>query len=192
MANDSTEEGYIAPSLSAPYDTTLENILHDAIVGMTGLAGALVRPRWQPAAPVQPAYDVNWCAFGIVRTPVDAFAYEHHDTTGQGSNSVDRDEILEVLHSFYGPAAHAYCERFRDGFEVSQNRAVLQSHGVGLIEVGEASILPALLKEQWVKRVDATVKYRRRTSRKYPVLTIVSAQGQLSIDSYTVSLNVNN
>lgn len=192
MATDSSVAGFLAPSASAAYDATLEDLLQAAVVGITGLPGTLVRPRWQPEPPQQPSFTTDWCAFGVMRTTVDVFAADLHDPTGNGSNKIERDEILFVLHSFYGPNAHAYCERFRDGFEIAQNRDTLTAQGLALIEVGEATVLPALLKEKWVKRVDTTVQYRRRTSRTYPVLTITQAQGDLQTDGYSVSLNVNN
>ena len=182
MATDSSAAGYLSPATAAVYGDALDDVLHDAVVGMTGIAGSLVRPRWQPEAPQQPDFSVDWVAFGVVRTVVDVFAYEGHHAAGGGSDSVERDELLFVLHSFYGPNSHAYCERFRDGFEISQNRDVLKAAGVGLVEVGEATILPALLKEKWVRRVDVTVTYRRRTSRTYAVLSLTSANGTLVTD----------
>jgi len=190
MANDSSEAGYLAPAAAFPYDTALENILHDIVMGITGLPGDLVRPRWQTEPPQQPDFNTDWCAFGIVRTSADTFAYEGHDPAGDGHDTVDRDELLYVLHSFYGPNAHGYCERFRDGFEISQNRDAAIAAGIGLVEVGEATILPALLKEKWVKRVDATVTYRRRTSRTYPVLTIVGGDVELNTEIAVINITI--
>lgn len=192
MATSSQQAGYLRPTASPAYNDPLDDILQEAIVGITGIPGNLVRPRWQPEPPQQPSFDTNWCAFGIVRSVVDAFAYEGHDPAGEGTSSVDRDELLYVLHSFYGPDSHAFCEQFRDGFEVGQNRAALLAQGVALMEVGEATILPALLKEKWVKRVDVTVTYRRRTSRVYQVRTIQSADAVLDNERYLTPINVPN
>ena len=192
MATNSSTLGYLAPTAAAAYDNTLEDILQAAVVGITGLAPELVRPRWQPEPPQQPDFSVDWCAFGITDTEVDTFAYDRHDPVGDGTNKVERDEIITVLHSFYGPNAHAYCERLRDGFEVSQNRDVLRSYNITLVEVGRAQQLPALLKEKWVKRIDTSIQYRRRTSRTYAVLTITSAQGQLVTEGYTAPIIVTN
>jgi hypothetical protein len=192
MATSSQQSGYLRPTTSPVYNDPLDDILQAAIVGITGIPGSLVRPRWQPEPPQQPSFDTNWCAFGIVRSVVDAFAYEGHDPAGEGTSSVDRDELLYVLHSFYGPSSHAICEQFRDGFEIGQNRAELLASGVALVEVGEATVLPALLKEKWVKRVDVTVTYRRRTSRVYQVRTIQSADAVLDNERYLTPINVPN
>lgn len=192
MATSSQQSGYLRPTVSPVYNDPLDGILQGAIVGITGIPGNLVRPRWQPEPPQQPSFEVNWCAFGVVRSVVDVFAYEGHNPTGEGSSSVERDELLYVLHSFYGPDSHAFCEMFRDGFEVGQNRAELLASGIALVEVGDATNLPALLKEKWVKRVDVTVTYRRRTARVYQVRTIQSADAVLDNERYLTPINVPN
>lgn len=188
MATDSTASGYLAPSSSPVYDDALDDILQAATAGITGLPGNLVRPRWQPEMPQQPAFDVNWCALGVTRTVVDTFAYHSQDAESQ---AVERDETLYVMHSFYGPNAAGICERFRDGLEIPQNRAELRAQGVAIVEVEEARNLPALLKEKWVKRVDVTVVYRRRTSRVYPVRTITSGQLGLDNELWVTPITVN-
>ena len=191
MATDSSVAGYLAPSSAPVYDDALDNTIHDLIVGLAGITGDLVRPRWQPEPPTQPAYSANWVAFGLTGTDVDSFAYEHHSPTGEGPTSVERDELLTYIHSFYGPGAHGLCERFRDGFEISQNRDALRSAGLTLVEVQRAVKIPALLKEKWVPKVDVTVVYRRRTSRAYPVLTLRSANADLVAEELgTAHINV--
>lgn len=175
MANDSSVAGYLNPSAASPYDDALDDFLHGVIVGLTGLPGSLVRPRWQAEPLQRPEFSVNWCSFGLARAEVDAFAYEHNHSEGEGPVIVERDEILSYAHSFYGPNAHGLAERFRDGLEIPQNRDVLQSGDIGLVEVQEAVKVPSLMAERWVPKIDVTVLYRRRTSRSYPVLTIRSA-----------------
>lgn len=188
MATNSSEAGYLLPTAAAEYGDNLDDVLQGAVVGMTGIVGSLVRPRWQPEPPQQPAFSTDWVAFGVTRSTVDPFAFER---PGVSSENVERDEQLFVLHSFYGPNSHAICERFRDAFEISQNRDALRAAGITLVEVQEATILPALLKEKWVKRVDVTVIYRRRTVRTFSVLPIQSAVGQIVTEDRTIPLNVN-
>lgn len=187
MPTDSSSVGFLAPIQANPYDRSLEDALHAIIVGMTGITGSLVRPRWQPEPPQQPDFNTDWVAFGIVRTSVDTFAYHHHTEDRQ---EVDRDELLSVMHSFYGPNCHSNCERFRDGWEIHQNRDAAKELSLGLVEVQEAVHLPALLKERWVQRVDTTVVFRRRTTRQYPVLTIASAQVNLNAEQLVTQVTV--
>lgn len=182
MANDSTAAGYLAPIPPLPLDDEpLEDVLQGPIVGITGIPGPLVRPRWQPEPPSQPDFMTNWCAFGIVRTSADVNSFKSFDPANEGAVVVERDIELDVLHSFYGPNCHSLCEIFRAGLELDQNRAVLRSYGVVLKEVKEAVNLPALLKEKWVKRIDVTVVYRARPSYIYQVRSILS--GQLGLDN---------
>ncbi len=176
--------GYINPVVSPVYGDALEDIFHAVIMGLTGITATLIRPRWQPEPPNQPAFTDNWCAFGITSTDPDLFAYQRHDPLangGLGMTSVDRDERLEVLHSFYGPLGQAMCARYRDGIMLSQNRYDLTQAGVKLVQVNKERSLPALLKERWVKRVDVLLVFSRRTSRSYGVPSL--AGGSLGLDN---------
>lgn len=184
---DTSASGFLLPTAAAPYDDPLEDILQEAVAGITGLPGDLCRPRWQVNPPPMPAFDKTWVAFGITRSEVDTFAFDRH--IDALTTAVERDEILYVLHSFYGPQAHGMSERLRDGFEVSQNRDTLRAAGIVLIEVQQAVQVPALLMERWQKRIDVLVVYKRRTSRAYTVRTIESAQVGLDNEFYVTPIN---
>lgn len=196
MANDSSTAGYLAPTgPTDAYDASLDASLQRMVVGITGIAGALVRPRWQPEPPKVPEYTVDWCALGVASTSADTFAYEEHvpdDNGGAGADAVERDEELEVLCSFYGPACASNAARLRDGLAVEQNRAQLRADGIVVTEVGRATQVPVLVTERWLRRVDVTITLRRRTRRLYKVLTVTS--GQLGIDNeiYVTPIQVNN
>jgi hypothetical protein len=190
MATNSSQAGYLAPSSAAVYDDALDDFLQQVIVGLTGLPGSLVRPRWQAEPLQRPDFTVNWVSFGLARSEVDPFAYEAHDPAGEGPTIVERDEILTYAHSFYGPNAHGLVERLRDGFEIPQNRDVLASGGLGLIEVQEAVKVPSLLAERWVPKIDVSILYRRRTRRAYPVLTIKTAGIELVTEHGSTPISV--
>ena len=192
MATDSRTAGYLLPTAESTHDDALDDLLHDVIVGLTGITGDLVRPRWQPEPPQQPEFSVTWVAFGVSRTEEDTFGYEHHDPLGEGPTTVERDELLYYAHSFYGPHASGMCKRLRDGLQISQNRDALLSAGLGVVEVKEAVKIPALLHQKWVPKVDVTVVYRRRSTTAYPVLTIKSATVDPTIETLgTTHVTVN-
>lgn len=183
MPNNSSTGGYLAPVGSPDYDIALEDIFHDAIAGITGLSNDLVRPRWTPEPLPRPDFGTNWVAFGITTLPSDTFAYQgFHPTDGQ--MELQRDELLRVLHSFYGPACDYYASILRDGLAMGQNREALAVSNINLVEVQDFVNLPALLKEKWVKRVDVPAVYRRRISRRYPILTVQSGQAELDNERY--------
>lgn len=186
MAFDSTQSGYLAPETTPTYDLDLDLTLQAAIAGVTGLDPSLVRPRLQPSPPNQPQAGTNWCAFGVVRSMPDTVTWEFHDPTGDGgigTDLVQQDEIHEVLLSFFGPAANKYESIFRVGIQIGQNRDALTTAGVGFVEVRGPVILPALLKEQFVRRVDSTFVIRRRVELIYPIRTVVELDSTINFDN---------
>lgn len=177
MPNTSATGGYIQPaSVAAPNeDAELDAILQQMVAGVTGLAGSLVRPRWQPIAPRIPEAGVDWCAFGVTRITSDDNAAVLHDGAQDGSDGLVRHEDLELLATFYGPQAGRFAAMLRDGLHIAQNREGLWAKGVGFVKADEMRTVPELINQQWVRRVDLPVYLRRIVRRTYPVLNILSA-----------------
>lgn len=192
MPNDSSTGGYLAPAGSpAPLEgQALNRFLQQIWVGITGLAGTLVRPRWQPEPPAIPAFGTDWMAFGIMRRPGDAFPSTIHSPTGNGNDSIYRQEILEILCTFYGPDADSYASLLREGLFVAQNLEVLQLNNFGLVGVGETVAVPEMIKDRWTYRVDMYVTLRRSIEYTYPVLNILSASGTVDSDPQTIPFTV--
>lgn len=188
MANDSTALGFLSPTVSPTYGDALDDLLHDAINGITGVANDLIRPRWQPEPPTQPPFTTDWVAFGIVRCPEDVFAYEAHDPSGNGT-ILQRDEEPEVLISFYGPNSALLQKTFSSGISMAQNRDTLAAVGIKLIEVQEPYVLPSLLKEKWVRRVDITIRFRRRIGWTYNIQNLLQGGSVgLNNEQYTTPI----
>lgn len=186
---DSSTPGYLQPTGTPPAeDAALDAIFQQMIVGLTGLPGNMVRPRWQPTVPKQPEPSINWCAVGVMDIEPDANPYEQQNA--DGSYTFIRHEVLPVLCSFYGPAAMSYAAQARDGIYVSQNNAMLDQHEMGLVEASRITPAPDLINQQWVRRYDLTIRIRRRVVREYPILTILSAQASVDSDPRTESIIV--
>lgn len=170
--------GYILPASAGPAnDDALDDVFQRLVVGVTGLPGKMVRPRWQPNPPKQPTPDVNWCAVGVVDSAHDDNAALVHDrfaNNGDGADDVLRHEELTVLASFYGPNAAGFADLMRDGLSVPQNREALHADDVAFVAVGDKRIAPDLTNGQWVRRVDLTLLFRRGVKRSYatPHLTV--------------------
>lgn len=184
-ANTSATGGYLAPIPPDPLEgKELLRFIQQWIVGLTGLDGKMVRPRWQPEPPNIPSAGEVWAAIGITARPSDTFPYV-------SGPELQRHELLNVLTSFYdlgsGGQADAMAARLRDGSAVPQNREVLTKNNFALIEVGEIITLPSLLKQRWLYRVDLNVLLRREIVRTYAVLDLVSAQ--VSLDGNDISIN---
>lgn len=190
MANDSTVAGYLQPTGTAPpEDAALDAIFQQLVVGLTGLPGNMVRPRWQATVPKQPDPATNWCAIGVTGIEHDANAYEQHNPAGNGSDTFIRHEILTVLCSFYGANALNYAAQARDGMYVAQNNATLDQYEMGLVDVGSLVTAPELVNQQWIRRFDLGMRIRRRVVRTYPVLNILSAQATARSETQTESIN---
>lgn len=192
MANDSTQAGYLVPTVPSPplEDAALDAVFQQMIVGLTGLPGNMVRPRWQTTVPKQPEPSTNWCAIGVTNSEADANPAMIHNGAGEGSDTLQRNEILTVLASFYGPNASANAAQARDGIFVSQNNAMLGTYSMGLVSVGPKRPAPELVNQQWIRRYDFEIRVRREIIRTYNVLNILSADGTVDADTYTIPFTV--
>lgn len=189
MPNTSATGGYLTSTSTPPAnDDGLEDIFQAAVVGVSGLTGAFVRPRFQPNNPKQPEASVNWCAFGVMETAPENNPYVEHDGTGQDNYRIHTD--LRVLVTFYGPNAKGYAERTRDGFYIPQNREELALSLINFVSTDTIRQVPELVNNQWVKRYDLTMHFRRRIDRTYAILNIASADITASIDAVTVDINI--
>src|ERR1700694_2060232 len=128
---DSSTGGYLIPSAApAPLEgQALLDFLQGVIVGITGLAGTMVRPVWQSGPPNIPDAGTAWCAFRITTRPSSTFPHVKHDPAGQGADALQRHEALHVLCSFYdlgsGGQADGLAALLRDGLSIPQNREIL-------------------------------------------------------------------
>lgn len=75
--NTSATGGYLLPAKQFPLPGNLSfrQFLQQIFVGVSGLPGNLVFPRWQIAPPKQPDISTNWLAIGITEVKPDANAY---------------------------------------------------------------------------------------------------------------------
>lgn len=153
------------PSPSPLEGDDLEDAVQATLAGVAGLPPDLVRPRFQPNAPVVPDFHVDWAALGIVRTRPDVFAFVRQ--VDADTAELQRDCAVEVLASFYGPHAHAIASRLADGLQLDANRAALRAAGLKVQETGDLVGAPAFVKEVWTKRFDVRLHLSYRTVRRY-------------------------
>lgn len=186
---DSSTGGPLVPSSTAPaYDADLEDILHDLVVGLTGLTGPMVRPRWQPNPPPQPSGDTNWCAIGTQTIVSDDYPFEIHDGSadgGLGTSEQIRTETIEVVASFYGPGGQGYASMTRDGLYLPQNGEGIGAYGLVLHEVASIQQAPALINEVWIRKFDLRFTLRRLVRRTYPIRNLQSTTGALETETFS-------
>ena len=182
--NDSSTGGYLAPSVASPplEDAELDALIQQMVVGITGLPGNMVRPRWQPVVPKQPEPGVNWCAIGITAQENDANPVIQHSGADSGSDTYIRHQGIEVLTSFYGPNGKRYAQQLSDGLAIPQNREQLGVNDMAFVEAGAIRSVPEQVNQQWIRRYDLMVWLRRKITRSYAVLNLLSADVQTTTD----------
>jgi hypothetical protein len=157
----------------------LEDLIHDWIVGVTALNPTLVRPAFQPDPPPIPDFAVTWCAFYVVRVEND---WDPVVTQLQDGDTVWRNQRIELLLTFYGPAGGDVALDFRMGAGIRQNEEILDP-SVKLVSIDDQITTSEPIKGRWQRRVDVPVVLRRSVQFSYAVQTVVSAYGTLYSDA---------
>lgn len=191
MLPDSSTGGYVTPAQTpAPLeDENLENFFQAIFVGITGLNGQVVFPRWQESPPNLPEYGTDWAALGITSRIADTYAAFVHDGAGEGTDQMQRHETINLLCSAYGPNSGRTMGSFRDGLQVAQNRDALIAGGMGQVDTGDLVSAPEMFKDRWLRRIDMRWTVRRAIWRTYPILNLLSAQGFIKTVDLTVKFN---
>ncbi len=197
----STSPGYLRPSDEIPpqsEDDAFDAILQQAVVGMTGLPGDMVRPLWQLVPPTEPELTENWAAVGILKHSGEFnVATMHHGTGAIGESDGDKTgplpggwdetqhhEILDIMVSFYGPNSRSYADMFHEGLYVDQNRAMLREQAdLGLIDIGDITAVPEMVNQRWRKRNDLRFRLYRLSRHSYPVRNLQEASGTIVSDN---------
>lgn len=158
-----------------PPHLSFTQFLQTVFVGISGLPGTLVRPKWQVEPPKQPNIGVDWMAFGIDVAAPDANSFVWIDNAESGVSQ--RHESLEIGCSIYGPEALETYGLLRDGFQIPQNLEALRAANMGFVEISLARKIPELVHERFINRVQCSVFLRREIQRTYAIPTLVSAHG---------------
>jgi hypothetical protein len=177
---NSTFNGYLGPLNSILEDDDLEDFLHDFIQGITNVDNTLIRPDWQQFPPNQPDISSIWISFGILKKTDD---YVPSTKITPDTYSIIRNQVLEVLISFYGPASGSTQGIFRDGCSITQNRDILTQNGFAIISLSEPRNLSFQLNGQWVRRIDQIIRSRRVIEREYPIETLTSGAAGIYLDT---------
>lgn len=172
-------QDYIRPSFTQglPGNLTLTQFIQTIFVGITGLEGSLVRPKWQVEPPKNPSILTNWMAMGVDVAAPDANSYV--DTDSEGAVVSQRHETLEVSCDIYGPNALETAGLIRDGFQIPTNLEALTQANMGFVEVSPMRHLPELVNERFIDRVIMSTFIRREIQRIYPIPTVLSANGTI-------------
>lgn len=177
--NTSASGGYILPTGKPvlPGNLNLTQFIQTVITGISGLAGTLVVPMWQPEPPKWPDISTNWIGFGIQSSAPDANSFV--GSLPDGSTISQRHEALSIALKIYGPDAIDVYTLIRDGFQIQDNLIALRSANMGFVAVDQAIHVPDFINERWFNKYESVVELRREIQRNYPILPILSATGQI-------------
>lgn len=187
--NDTSTGGILKPNPQPPtLDTTpggltFVQFIQQVLTGLSGFDGKLVRPEWQQKPPKEPDIDVNWLAFGLGEATPDNNAYTGFDENG--NPLLQRNELIPVIVSVYGPNAYDNIGLIRDGFQLTQNIASLRQAQVGFAYDTTAQHVPDFFNERWYERWRTEFYLRRQINRTYPILTFLSASGTIYAEKGT-------
>ena len=186
--NNTATGGFLKPNPQPPtLDTsppglTFVEFIQQLLVGLSGFDGTLVRPEWQQEQPKKPDIDVNWLAFGLGSSTPDNNAYIAIDEVKNGDVVTEvpvlqRNELIQIIVSVYGPNSYDNLALIRDGFQLTQNLATLRQANVGFAYDTPAQHIPDFFNERWYDRWRCEFFIRRQLLRSYPLLTFLSANG---------------
>jgi hypothetical protein len=185
--------GYVRPTTAPPPDDALfSRQINELVVGITGLPGSLVRPRWATDPLPTPGVGTDWVAVGVVDvdepgTPLiqhvgRAFDEEGVEIAYDGRDDLVTHEHIRILASFYGPNANRNAGLFRRGLQVPQNQEILFLNKMGVMDIQPRRHVPEPVNDQWYNRVDVEFRIAREVDESYPILNILTAQGTFRID----------
>lgn len=155
------------------------------VLGSAALDPTLIRPYDQAEPPVIPDSGTAWMAFSLRADEGDTFSYNVPNRDGSGVTMI-RQEGLAVLCSFYdlgtnGQAA-SLSSLLRDSVSISDNLETLTLAGFAFVGCDSQVVIPSLLKERWLYRVDLPFRLRRQITRVFGVPNITSADGTIVTD----------
>lgn len=182
MTNTSATGGTLALTGQPAYDEALDAIFQGLLVSLTGLPGNLVRPRWQPTPAKVPPIDKNWAAIGVMDINPDAGPALIHNGSGNGSDTLQRHELIEVRASFYGPNSQGFANMTRDMLSIPQNMETVEAEGIFFIQVHDVQSVPELVNLQWQKRYDLPIEFRRMVQMTTPIENIVEGDFEINTD----------
>lgn len=187
MSNSTASGGILKPHPqpptlnTTPPGLTLIQFIQQLLVGLSGFDGPLVRPQWQQQPPKQPDINVNWLAFGLGSATADnnAFVTAGSNAEEPPTPLLQRNELIPIIVSVYGPAAYDNITMIRDGFQLTQNLTSLRQANIGFAYDTPAQHVPDLFNERWYDRWRIEFFIRRQVQRSYPLLSFLSASGTI-------------
>lgn len=187
-ANSSATGGALLPTVVAgSFGTAFNKLMHDWLLGLTGLTGNYIMPRWQLIPPNIPNSETtDWMTFGITRKKRLGTDYRVHFSNSSfplGGNQSTRWEKFWLLCSMYGPNQDLTETKISQGIFEPQNSESLLANYIRPISTNETVIVPELIKSVWITHWDLEIEFIRAVVLDYNINDLTSATGQLKTDT---------
>ena len=153
---------YTAPTSEPIYGDELDTLVQGIVRDLSGLTGDLVRPRWQPDPPRTPPLDVTWLAVAVTDIRRD---YGRQITCSY----IAHHEDVDVLVTAYGPRSMNVLTRVESGPRIPHNNAIIEAQGLYFKSSTSIIPIPERINNQWLKRYDITMTFRRRVEVEYDI-----------------------
>ncbi|AHG21251.2 hypothetical protein Z042_17815 [Chania multitudinisentens RB-25] len=160
-------------SSSQQDDIELERTLSRWVRGVSGLPPKHVLLHWTAEQPHQLSATEDWCSLGILKFQANDNPAFVNQT--EGSAQLWRNELIEIMVSFYGPHGQRLATEFRDGVAIAQNREELTWAGLAFAASGAIVSAHELKNNQWVRRYDQHLTLQRKVVREYAIHSILEA-----------------
>lgn len=176
---------YLQPTGPQPiYGKDLNRFIHDWLAGVidaTNLTPDMIRPYDQSEPPAVPNKGEAWMAFRQTVEEADTYPVVKQVSNGA---TLQRHETLRVLCSFYDTGTNGQAARLagllRDSGMIPDNLEGL--YPIVMVGFEKPTVVPSLLSEQWLYRVDLPFRLRRQIDRTYGVPNIEIVDGVLHND----------
>ena len=165
MPNTSATGGYLSVSTDS-YD--LNHVMHDFIMGLTAIDKTLIRPMYQPNAPVVPSFGTNWVAFNVKEADTEGFASQELKTT----LAIKRSAKLIVAISFYGANSYQNIKSFKDSLEITQNWEAVRTYGMAFGGSGNIIKIPELHNMRWLDRYNIEIIINQMTNKTASIISL--------------------
>jgi hypothetical protein len=156
-----------------PDDFNIYHLVHDYIVGLTGLDNTLVRPMYQPNPPTIPPFGTDWIGFHIKVTDTNGSSYQGY------KNDVlmlQRDLVFEVTLAIYGNNAIATSSQILAGMELTQNIEIFRPYNIAFGTKGKLMRVPELHNQRWLERYNLDFTLNYIAVNKTNIMSITSVQ----------------
>lgn len=157
-----------------PYNFNIYYLVHDYIVGLTGLDNTLVRPMYQPNPPTIPAFGTDWIGVDIKTIDMNGSSYQ--TLNKDDILTLRRDVTFDVSLAVYGTNALKIATLIRSGMELTYNTEIFRQYNIAFGSHGKVIRAPELHNQRWLERYNLGFTLNYVAVNNTSIMSITEAQ----------------